>query len=136
MIVRLPARSPTTMECEIIKGKYGGDMLYVPSEQMFYTFEAERKDGTKIFVCYQTVLTRNDSNQIKCSSRVRLFPNGTCERMDLFLPHTTHPDHEQLVRDKKSMHTMKEQCRYLRETHPEDAHKIPNRRIFERVITK
>lgn len=103
------------MECQIIKGKKGGDLLYVPSEQMLYTFEDERKDGTKIFVCYQKTLIRNDSNQIKCSSRVRLFPNGTCERMNLFVPHAIHPDHSQLFLDKKSMNRMKEQCTYLSE---------------------
>lgn len=130
-------RRSFTMQCEILKGKFGGDLIYVPCEKMLYVFEARRKNGIKIFVCYQTVLTKTgEANHIKCSSRIRLLQNGTCERMNIYMPHTNHTDHELVVSDKKHMDNMKEQCKYLQENHPEDAHKISNRHIFQREIAK
>lgn len=128
------------MNCEIIQGKFGGDLLYVPSEGMLYVFDGERSDGTRIFKCYQTVLThpkkRDHLEHTKCNSTVRLLRNGKCERINKNVPHTVHPDHETLAADKKKMINMKAQCRYLRDNHPEDAHKIPNRHIFQKEISK
>lgn len=126
------------MNCEIIKGKFGGDLLYVPSEQMLYTSSKDR-NSYKEFVCYQTVLTdrkkKNSSNQIKCMSRVRLFPNGTCERINVCVPHTAHENHKILADDKRKMQRMKTTLHNLKENHPEDAHKIPNRHVFQREIS-
>lgn len=128
------------MDCEIVKGKRGGDLLYVPSEKMLYVFDDERKDGTRVFKCYQSVLTHpkksDHLNHIKCTSSVKLLENGKCERMNQYIQHTAHADHELLTADKKRMINMKMQCQYLKENHPEDAHKIPNRHIFEREISK
>lgn len=125
------------MNCEIIKGKFGSDLLYVPSEQMLYVLSIER-NGNKEFVCYQTVLCdpkkKNQSSQLKCRSRVRLLPNGTCERMNVHVPHTDHENHKMLADDKKKVHRMKTMLNNLKENHPEDAHKIPNRHVFQREI--
>lgn len=127
------------MNCEFIDGKQGGKLLYVPSEKMLYVSKCER-GGSKIFVCYQTILTdrkrRDHSQQVPCTSRVRLVSDGTCVRQNVNIPHTKHPDHQIIAADKKKMLNMKEVCHNLRENHPETAHRNPTRYIFQREIAK
>lgn len=127
------------MDCEIIKTKFGGNLLYVPAEQMLYTFNAERK-GLQEFVCYQTILAdprkKNSANVQKCTSRVRLLPNGKCQRMNENVPHTDHANHRMLAEDKKKMNNMIGVCQNLKINHPEDAYKIPVRHIFQHEISK
>lgn len=90
--------------------------------------------------CYQMLLTNNKKkdhqSHKRCTSSVRLLPNGKCERMNVHIPHCTHPNHEKLATDKKKMQNMKEKCNYLKVNFAEDAYKIPNRRIFQREITQ
>lgn len=125
------------MDGELLKTKFGGNMLYVPSEKMLYVLE-EGRNG--VYVCYQTVLThkkkKDRMNHCKCTSRVRLLPNGKCERMNVYISHNDHPDHEILAADKRRMQNMKGQCQYLKTNFPEDAHKMPNRRIFQQEMLK
>lgn len=127
------------MECDLIKTKFGGNMLYVPSEKMLYVKESDR-NGVETYVCYQTVLTHKKKkdrlSHCKCTSSVRLLPNGKCERMNAYIPHNAHPNHEVIAADKKRMGNMKEQCNYLKTNFPEDAHKMPNNRIFHREMSK
>lgn len=127
------------MECELIKTKFGGEMLYVPNEKMLYVYDCTRNDK-RMFVCYQTVLAnkkkKDHSIHSKCTSSVRLLPNGSCERMNVHIPHTTHPNHEIIAADKRKTQSMKEKCEYLKVNFTEDAHKIPNRRIFQREIVQ
>lgn len=119
--------------------KFGGELLYVPVEQMLYTFNAER-NGMKEFVCYQTVLSdrrkKNSANAVKCTSRVKLMAHGKCQRMNENIPHTNHANHQMLAEDKKNMNSMTERCQNLRSNHPEDAFKIPTRHIFQHEIKK
>lgn len=127
----------SVMNFEIIKGKRGGDLLYVPSEKMLYVFKVER-NGSKEFVCYQTIMTdtkkKDHEEHIPCTSRIRLLSTDICERSSL--PHTNHPNHQIIADDKKKVAIMKQNCQHLRENHPEAAHKIPNRHIFQREIAK
>lgn len=124
---------------EIIKAKFGGELLYVKPERMLYTFNTKRS-GKKEFVCYQTVLSdckkKKHADHLKCFSRVRLLSDGTCERMNKNIPHTLHPDHKNLADDKKKMINMNEKCQTLKNDYPENAHKIPLRHIYQREIAK
>lgn len=131
--------SPLEMECEIVKGKFGKDMLYVPCEQMLYVFESQRQNS-KVFVCYQTILCdpkkKDNLNHVRCSSRVRLLRNGMCERMNTYIPHTAHPVHKMIADDKRSLENMKLWCRSLQEKLPQTVHRIPTRHIFQNEISK
>lgn len=113
--------------------------MYVPAEKMLYTFSVKR-NGLREFMCYQTVLSdprkKNGPNAPKCTSSVRLMPDGKCQRMNEHIPHTEHADHQMIADDKKTMNSMTNQCRNLRLNHPEDAHKIPARHIFQHEIAK
>lgn len=119
----------------MMKSKFGAEILYVPSEKMLYMFDCER-NGAKIFVCYQKALAdpkkKDHLNHIKCTSRVRLNSNGTCERFNI--GHKDHPDHGGLVADKKIVSNVKEKCQFLVKNFPEDAFKLPNRQIFQREL--
>lgn len=125
------------MDCEIIKTKFGGDLLYVPEEKMLYAFKIER-NGSKQFACYQTVLAdgkkKKKENVQRCTSTVKLLPNGKCARVNVYIPHTNHANHEVIAGNKKTMNNMTDLCENLRQNHPEDAHKIPSRNIFQRAI--
>lgn len=127
------------MDFQIIKTQFGGDMLYVPSEKMLYVLKREANEVCS-YICYQTVLTdkkkKNHSSHNKCNARVRLLEHGKCERMNALITHTAHPDHHQIAEDKIKMQNMKDKCQYLKVNFPEDAHKMPNRRIFQREIVK
>lgn len=127
------------MDCEIIKTKFGGNLLYVPCEKMLYVHTTDR-NRVHVYVCYQTVLSdkkkKNHSNYCKCTSSVRLLSDKKCERMNIAIPHENHPNHEMLAADKRKMQNIKRNCQYLKENFMEDAHKVPNRRIFQREIAK
>lgn len=127
------------MDYQIIKSQFGGDMLYVPTEKMLYVLKRDANEVCS-YICYQTVLTdkkkKNHSSHIKCNARVRLLTNGKCERMNVHITHTAHPDHQILSADKMKTRNMKEKCEYLKINFAEDAHKMPNRRIFQREIVK
>lgn len=73
---------------------------------------------------------------LACTSRIRRLPNGLCERVNVNIPHTAHEDHQIIVSDKKIMENVGRKCERLREDHPEDAHKIPGRHIFQREIAR
>lgn len=123
------------MEYQIIKTKFGKDSIYVPSEKMLYVTKG-RKDE---FVCYQTVLTdprkKKHGKHLACTARIRI-KNGLCERQNKHIPHTSHPNHEIIVSDKKIMRNVVAKCEALKRDHPEDAHKIPSRHIFQREIAR
>lgn len=125
------------MDCEIIKTKFGGELLYVPEEKMLYTFKIERNDS-KQFACYQTVLAdtrKKDSGDIqRCTSSVKLLPNGRCARMNIRIPHTNHSNHEMIAADKRKMNNMIDLCENLKLNHPEDARKIPAKHIYQHAI--
>lgn len=127
------------MDYQFIEGIRGGQLLHVLSEDMLYVFKMER-NGMREYVCYQTILCtpkkKKTSNvdHTKCTARVRIRRDGTLQKMNT--PHTQHQDHDMLVRDMNKRETMKKQTRRLREDHPEDAHKIPLRHIFQRQIAK
>lgn len=127
------------MNCEVIHSKFGGKLLYVPSERMLYVSKGER-NRVEDFVCYQTVLKggnkKDNSEHIPCTSRVRLLPNGSCVRVNSNINHTNHPNHQLIAADKRKMHNMKQCCQSLKENHPETAFKIPNRHIYQREIAK
>lgn len=127
------------MDYQFIEGIRGSQLLHVLSEDMLYVFKMER-NGMREYVCYQTILCMPKKKETpnvdhaKCSARVRIRRDGTLERMNV--QHTQHQDHDMLVRDMNKRETMKNQARRLREDHPEDAHKIPLRHIFQRQIAK
>lgn len=125
------------MDCQMIKTQFGGDMIYVPCEKMLYVL---KNNDPRSYICYQTVLTDNkrkkDLNHVKCNARVRLLADGKCERSNVHIAHTLHADHQKLAMDKMKMQNMKDQCQYSKANFPEDAHKIPNRRVFQREIAK
>lgn len=127
------------MDYQFIEGIRGSRLLHVLSENMLYVFKIER-NGMREYVCYQTILstpkkkkTRNVDHS-KCSARVRIRRDGTLEKMNV--QHTQHQDHSITARDMNKRENMKKQARRLREDHPEDAHKIPVRHIFQRQIAK
>lgn len=124
------------MEYQIIKSKFGKDLIYVPSEKILYKWSGRGDE----YDCYQKVLTdpkRKDHLQhMKCFSRVRRLPNGKCVRMNILIPHTLHSDHEIIASDKRIMNGMVETCTNLNMLLAEDAHRVPARHIFQRQLSR
>lgn len=122
------------MEYRVIRSKFGNELLYVESEKMLYKSKGRGDD----FVCYQTVLSdpKTNSHEMhpKCSSGVRRLTDRLCER--IHAPHTDHINHELIAHDKDRMSNMIARCKDLRLNHREDAHRIPNRNIFQREMSK
>lgn len=127
------------MEYRFIEGIRGGQLLHVVSEDMLYVFKMER-NGMREYVCYQTILCtpkkKNNSNVdcVKCTARVRIRRDGTLEKMNI--QHTQHQNHDLLARDMNKRKNMKDAAKTLRKNHPQDAHKIPNRHIFQNELAK
>lgn len=127
------------MEYRFIQGIRGGELLHILSEDMLYVFKTER-NGMKEYVCYQTILCRpkkNDTSSIdhtRCTARIRIRQDGTLEKMNV--QHTKHHDHDLIARDMKKRNDMKKTAKRLQMDHPEDAHKIPTRHIFQHEIAK
>lgn len=124
------------MEYQIVKSKFGKELLYVPSEKMLYTWKGRKNE----YICYQHVLKdskkKNHEKHLACSSRIRRLSNGQCERINVNIQHSAHPDHEIIVSDKRIMEIVVQQCESLKENHPEDAHRIPNRHILQRQVSR
>lgn len=91
------------MEYQIVKSKFGKEHLYVPSEKMLYTWKGRKNE----YICYQHVLRdskkKDHAKHIACTSRILRLSNGLCERKNVNIPHTAHPDHETIVTDKRIM---------------------------------
>lgn len=122
------------MEYRVIKSKFGNDLLYVPSEKILYKSKGRGDD----FECYQRVLSDpkkvGHEMQPRCGSGVRRLTDTLCER--IHAPHTDHANHEVIAADKERMNNMVSRCEDLKIHHREDAHRIPNRHIFQREISK
>lgn len=120
------------MEYRVIKSKFGNDMLYVPSEKMLYKWKGRGVD----YECYQKCLSDKKLNDSapKCFSSVRRVTDRLCERV--YVPHTDHTNHEDIVNDKELMNNMIAICEDLRSNYREDAHRIPTRHIFQREMAK
>lgn len=124
------------MEYQITKTKFGKDSIYVPSEKMLYVSKGRQNE----YICYQTVLSdkkrKEHEKHIQCSARIRCLPNGKCERQNMFVQHTDHPNHERIVSDKQIMNEIIQKAENLRINFPHDAHKVPNRHIFQREVAR
>lgn len=132
------------MKCQIIKGfRDGVNLLYVPSEKFLYRFKANRNNGEKDWICYQTILAKSTKNKRArkadrrpCSARVRTFANEKkkCKKMNV--SHSSHEHHIQIMGDMKKLNNIKEKCQILRKEFPEDASLISTRHIYTREIKK
>lgn len=125
------------MEYQIIMTKFGTESIYVPSEKMLYIISKGRKNE---YVCYQTVLKstnkKTHKEHIGCTARIQRLQNGLCERSNEHIQHTAHPNHEVLVSDKLIMKNIAKHCESYKTEDTEDAHKIPNRHIFQKEIAR
>lgn len=125
----------------MVKGfREGSELLYVFSEKCLYRFKRNR-NGAKIFVCYQTILSKptkrgpsRKEDRCECNATVRLNADGSCTFVHT--PHTQHNDHEAIMRDMSKMNTIKQNCKVLKDKFAEDSHKIPLRNIYQREIAK
>lgn len=79
------------------------------------------------------VIAEKKNNEIKCTARVKEFQDGTFQ---MGKPHTCHQNHRQIRSDMEKRNNMKANCSTVRLQYPEDAHRIPQRHIFQREIAK
>lgn len=130
------------MEYRWIRGFREGSrkLLYIPSQKLLYIFKTKRR-GRAIYICYQSILSaskkqnqKKNEDHTSCTSRVRLLPDGTCEKMNM--NHTCHQNHEKIVRDMEKTNNMKRKCQTLKKDYPEVAHKISTRNIFQREMVE
>lgn len=126
-----------TMEYRFIGGyREGTNLLHVLSEDRLYVLKFER-NNSKDFICYQTILSspkKTNKNEIKCSARVRIHPDGSLERMHAL--HTRHSNHNAIIQELEQRNSMKKNRQTLRDGLSEDAHEISTRSIFQREIAK
>lgn len=131
------------MDCQIIKGfRDGSNLLYVPTEKNLYRLKCKRNNGESDYICYQDILSKTankkpakNEDRSSCNARVRLLADGKqCKRMNA--SHSSHHDHEHIMRDMEKVNNMKEKCEMLRDNYPEDASKISARNIYQREIKK
>lgn len=125
------------MEFRVIQGiREGSKLLHVLPEDMLYVLKYTR-NGIKEWVCYQTILSspkkKTMNDEIKCTARVKEFQDGTFQ---MGKPHTCHQNHRQIRSDMEKRNNMKANCSTVRLQYPEDAHRIPQRHIFQREIAK
>lgn len=132
----------SAMEYQMIPGvREGSRLLYVPSENMLYTYKIERND-VKVYICYQQILSaktkdprkRLGIDQTDCTARVRVINEHLCESMGA--EHTCHTNHHSVAQDLKTRDAIKRNCRKARNEFEGDAHRIPTRHIFQREIVK
>lgn len=119
----------------------GSRLLHIIAEDMLYVLKNKR-NGNEEYICYENILVApkkknktKANNSEKCTARVRILSDGTCERMGV-VGHSCHPNHASVRRDLQKSTNMKKNCQYLRDHFPEDAYRISNRHIFQREIAK
>lgn len=124
------------MEYQVIKTKFGKDSIYVPAEKMLYVSKGRNNE----FICYQTILSdkkkKNHEKHVPCFARIRCLPDGKCERQNILVQHTDHPNHEIIGSDKQIMNEVIRKTENLRINYPHDAHRVPNRHIFQREVAR
>lgn len=125
----------------MVKGfRETSELLYIPQEKCLYRFKRKR-NGAKIFVCYQTILSKpmkrkpsRNEDRCDCNASIRLNSDETCTPQNA--THTRHNNHEAIMRDMQKANNMKQDCKTLKNNFTEDAHNIPTRNIFQRNIAK
>lgn len=119
------------MEYSFLRGKRDGknELLYVHSEKMLYVLK-DIKRGKKIFICYETILKKKSIKKGEhiCTSRVTIDLNGKCTKNRI--DHTSHENHEEIMRDCNSLNTIKSKCKRLQKEYPVSSHKITVKDIF------
>lgn len=124
------------MEFQKIKTKFGKESIYVPSEKMLYVSKGRESE----FICYQSVLSdrkkKGNEMHLTCTARIRCLANGTCERQNVYVQHTSHPNHEKIVSDKQIMVNTIRKTEQLRDDYGDDAGRVPNRHIFQREVAR
>lgn len=125
------------MEFRVIQGvREGSKLLHVLPEDMLYVLKCTR-NGVKEWICYQTILSspkkKTNNIEIKCSARIKEFPDGTFQ---MGKRHECHQNHRQLRSDMEKRNNMKSSCSTAQSLYTEDAHKLPQRHIFQREISK
>lgn len=97
---------------------------------------AESKNSYAISQYCRIQKKKDHGNHIQCSARIRCLHNGTCERKNVFVQHSAHPNHESIVTDKKIMDNVAQKAIKLRTDYAEDAYRVPNRHIFQREVAR
>lgn len=125
------------MEREYIylKGfREGSILLYVLADKRLYIKKTVRPNKQVEWICYQTILTKTDDTQPKCTARVIIHSDG---KMTLNkICHSEHNDHSVICKDMEAINEMKNKCDYVRTELESIAHKISAEDIFLQVMKK
>lgn len=120
----------------IIEGhQQGSFLLWAPEEKhLFVKKGTPTKNGDIDWICYQTILCQHDSNETKCTSRLKRAANGVCFRKSL--PHKSHKDHTLIYNDLMTKQKIVGDCVQFNKLCEGLAMKVPVNDFFTRELTK
>lgn len=112
------------------------NLLYNFADNCLYVKKVVRPNENVEWICYQTVLIKNNDNQnqLKCTARVIIKPDGTLTRNKV--GHSKHCDHSCNYQDMVLVNNMKDQCDYVRSNLNSVSHKISALDIFLQEMKK
>lgn len=95
--------------------KMYSEIIYPLSACVYYAtriFYDSRKRTTvngDVWTCYQSILTKNQKNAVKCSSSV-LVDGEFCSQRNVRNPHSNHGNHQKKFDDLVSSNNIKKNC--------------------------
>lgn len=126
-----------------IEGFHGSTLVYLHDEKHLF-FHTKNRNGQDEYNCYENILPAeysqsnqmNDTGKEKLRCSAKIFINGekVCRRNKI--QHKDHGNHDLTFRDLKTLHEIKEKCRFLSEWCPLSAHKISVKEIFMVELAK
>lgn len=132
------------MDYTLIEGFHGGTLVYLHQEKHLF-YHTNDRNGQAEYSCYETILPeeyhcnehgekQQEKKKIRCSAKIFINNENTCRRNKM--EHHDHSNHDLLFRDLKTLHEIKEKCRFLSEWCPISAHKISAKEIFMVELAK
>lgn len=128
------------MNFTFIEGLHGGTLVYLHEENHLF-YHTNDRNGQNEYTCYETILpeeycsTKGEKEKkLRCSAKIFINKENICRRNKM--QHYNHPNHDLAFRDLKTLHEIKEKCRFLSEWCPISAHKISAKEIFMVELAK
>lgn len=120
----------------IVKGHQQNSLLlWAPEEKhLFVKKGTPNRKGDLDWICYQTILCEKDTNETKCTSRIKRKTNGKSFRKSL--PHTQHKNHDLIYKDLQSRNGIIDDCIAFSELCDNLALKVPVNDFFTRALSK
>lgn len=137
------------MDYTYIEGFHGGTLVYLHEEKHLF-YHTNDRNGQIEYSCYEKMLPTEysqpcndqmanrqhnvEKKKMRCSAKIFVNGENVCRRNKM--QHYSHANHHLVFLDLKTLHEIKEKCRFLFEWCPLSAYKMSAKEIFMIELAK